>query len=693
MRRKLFFYVLLLFILLFVALELTNNNDYAQNLISPVAKNYEAKVISVEEDEEKIDLVVKLQTGEKVLLRQYDKYGISQDNIGDTISFQASLELPTGQRNPRCFDYSLHLKSIGIKYVATIEKIQILYHSSSPYDKYCRFLLTKKEAFLSSIDNETARNFVEGIVFGNTKNLDESIYDEFKQNGTAHILAVSGLHIGIIYEIINKILGKKQTSINAITTIILLWSLGILAGWTPSVIRAIGMILIKNYALYMDKRYDSLTSMSLIIILMMIDNPYIVFNTSFHMSYLAVLSIIFITPHFPRKIPDYLAIILAVNIGLLPYQMYQFNTFSATSFLANIPVVYLAGIMLPITFIQFLIFFITGINIGIVTEAMSTFIIFINKIFTLDLDVIHVASPPLWIMILFYGLGYFMLSETFCILLMRKKHKIVVAAILVAFSVSLFANILFSSNFDNADVVFLDVGQGDCVHIKAEGKNILIDGGGSVNYQVGKKTVMPYLLKNGIKKVDLGMATHMHTDHFEGLRELEEERMLEDIKVGLVAGKTFKINDNILIKTLWPIKTPKEDINQDENKNCSVFMIYYNGTKILITGDLDQEGERQMLKYYQNSDILKADILKIGHHGSQYSTSMEFLEEVEPIYCVIQVGKNNYGHPHVKTIEKCQEKCIMVLRNDVHGAVGFSFIKDNIDYCTMISTDGKRNGI
>ena len=130
------------------------------------------------------------------------------------------------------------------------------------------------------------------------------------------------------------------------------------------------------------------------------------------------------------------------------------------------------------------------------------------------------------------------------------------------------------------------------------------------------------------------------------------------------------------MKVLWPLSLDPtaKDGGQDENHLCSVFMIWYGHWKILITGDLDEEGEKEMLAFYAGTDILKADILKIGHHGSKTSTSQAFLDAVDPAVAVIQVGKNNvYGHPAQKTIEKCMKKDIIVYRNDEQGAIGISF--------------------
>ena len=120
---------------------------------------------------------------------------------------------------------------------------------------------------------------------------------------------------------------------------------------------------------------------------------------------------------------------------------------------------------------------------------------------------------------------------------------------------------------------------------------------------------------------------------------------------------------------------------------CSVFMIVYKEYKILVTGDLDEEGEKLMLQKYQGTDALTADVLKIGHHGSPGSTSDDFLDAVRPTYAVIQTGKNNYGHPSPKIIEKCTKKGIIVYRNVYDGAVGFSFDKKGIS-CNTVTESG-----
>ena len=137
----------------------------------------------------------------------------------------------------------------------------------------------------------------------------------------------------------------------------------------------------------------------------------------------------------------------------------------------------------------------------------------------------------------------------------------------------------------------------------------------------------------------------------------------------------FGKDENVWLETLWPL-TLAEDPQQEENHSCSVFMLHYRGYRVLITGDLDEEGELAMLAYYQGrneTERLRADVLKVGHHGSKTSSAAAFLDVVNPRIAVIQVGRNNYGHPSPEILKRLASRGILVFRNDLHGAIGLKF--------------------
>ena len=232
------------------------------------------------------------------------------------------------------------------------------------------------------------------------------------------------------------------------------------------------------------------------------------------------------------------------------------------------------------------------------------------------------------------------------------------------------------------------------MHIRAEGRDILIDGGGSDAYNVGEKILMPYLLHEGAYKVDMALLTHLHSDHYKGIAELAAEytvgilgipadyRGSPDNGIGITADAEkiiyicpdtrIELADGIFVEPIWPVTISDEPFSiDDSNEHNTVYMIHYKGIKVMVTGDLLEEDELQMVDYYKGTDVLRCDVLKVAHHGSRSSSSEAFLDAVSPSVAVIQAGRNNYyGHPHAQTLERLEKRGIRVCRTDIDGAVG-----------------------
>ncbi|ERM92882.1 ComEC/Rec2 family competence protein [Caldanaerobacter subterraneus] len=234
-------------------------------------------------------------------------------------------------------------------------------------------------------------------------------------------------------------------------------------------------------------------------------------------------------------------------------------------------------------------------------------------------------------------------------------------------------------------VSFIDVGQGDSIFIKTPSdKTMLIDAG---TPEMGER-VVNYIKKQGVRKIDVLVGTHPHTDHIGGLPEVIQnfdiskfympkvttttsafENVLKAAKAKKLpiyvakAGVTLYLGTEIEAKMLAPNSSYYEDLNN----YSAVIKITYGDTAFLFTGDAEKESEREMLNENYN---LKADVLKVGHHGSSSSSSWSFLKEVRPKYAVISCGKNNeYGHPHRETLEKLSELGITVYRTDECGTI------------------------
>ena len=204
-----------------------------------------------------------------------------------------------------------------------------------------------------------------------------------------------------------------------------------------------------------------------------------------------------------------------------------------------------------------------------------------------------------------------------------------------------------------APVSFLDVGQGDCIHIHYGGRDILIDGGGSYYTNVAEKTLKPYLLKNGIRSIDLAIITHEDMDHSKGIYELDE---IFDIKKILTNHEVYNISEG------------------EENDLCLVLSARIEGLDFLFMSDADFARESALL---QENPELSCDVLKLGHHGSAGSTGEDFLSAVSPSFAAISCGVNNrYGHPADRVVELLENSGIMYGRTDLSGALCLRKVTD-----------------
>ena len=697
MRRKLFVFVMafmaFLFLLDALNLPLKSNNlkDYEGANVDVVGK-----VVKIEDKDDHLSLKVRplFINGNKVSGRNSVQVNYYQDEFlkgsrlyRETVRLSIKLNIPNERRNPRCFDYRKYLLSEGIWYTASTKNIEILSSDKSIADRISKYLLLERENFKFFIPEEE-RGIIMGVLFGDTSSMDEDTYENFRTNGTAHVLAVSGLHIGILYNLYKRLCRKRKRKIYTYLFVFTLFSYGTLSMWSTSTIRAVSMIVLIMIGEKLALRYDSLTALSLVALILIIVNPYIIFGASFQMSFLAILSLKFMDRLIPKNVPKNFRPSISITIGLGIYQIYVFNYFAPLSFIVNIPIIYLAGYLVPISLITFLSFSALGF-----APLIKTFMVYIAKLLNYINNFstlgghssFQVISPEPFIAMFICLTLFFIASETYGIFRVNGDKKKIKSCFSLILAISIVFELLTFNPITHDDIIFIDVGQGDSMHINLKNNDVIIDGGGQQNYNVGKNILKSYLLKNGNRDVDLAIATHLHMDHYKGLEELMNCYKVKKIAKNMVIGNDFVLNDDVKIKTLWPVSISN---NQEDNEECSVFRIDFKGYRIITTGDLDMDGERKMIEYYRNSlegiEALNCDILKIGHHGSKYSTSDEFLEVTSPTYAVCQVGKNTYGHPSTEVIEKCQKNGIIVLRNDEKGAIGFSFKKRKIISHQMI---------
>ena len=623
----------------------------------------------------------------KILVNVYSDIADYRTVLWDRVYITGEVSIPKERSNPGTFDYRRYLKSIGIRCIITAENIENVKKAGGIAALLKSAKCRTADIFESALGDDSA--VVMGLLFGETSGIDDDIIETFRRGGTAHVLAVSGLHLGLLYSFLCRFKRKKRSIPADIAIVLALSAYTALAGFTASVVRACLMIFIHIAGNHLNRRYDLISSTCVSMIIILAVNPMQIYSAGFQMSFLAVITLGVMIPLIQKKIKGILLPMIAVQTGMVPYTMYVFNYVSLTSVISNIPVYFIAAAMIPagISVIAFCWLPVIAKPAAMITGLFVKLLLWCNDftymggVFTFD-----VASPSVIFLAVYYIFIFYMCSEAGQIALIRRNYKKIAAVFAAAVICGAGCSVYLSDGFEKTDMVFVDVGQGDCLHIKAGGKNLLIDGGGSFNYNVGKSTLKPYLLKNGVTKIDMAIATHLHTDHYQGLKELSqtyrikklgvyeansvnENHLKKEFKTDeilyLAAGDVINMGRNVSVEVLSPDRGNPLD-EKDENKNSLVLRVNVKGSSVLMTGDIDEKGEKTLIA---DTDI-KADILKIAHHGSRYSSCEKFIAVAAPKIAVIQVGKNTYGHPSEEVIKRLEEHKITVLRNDEQGAVG-----------------------
>ncbi|MDR2296163.1 MAG: DNA internalization-related competence protein ComEC/Rec2, partial [Clostridiales Family XIII bacterium] len=664
--------------------------------------------------------------------------------IGARVTAEGELSLPAARRNPGCFDYRAYLKTLGIRLILSCDTGDIAPDGDGPYSAWGMLLhrlAVLKYTLLERLEKHTGegvRGVMAGMLFGDSSLMDDDVYEAFQKNGTAHILSVSGIHVAIVYACIVRLLGRRRGLAQSGAALVGLFLYAAMAQFAPSVVRASAMILTHIAAGLLRRRYDLLTGACAAAGAMLLYNPLQLFHVGFRLSFLAIFTMAFMIPFLDRyltprktrtarraqdapqvfgardaepgsapregvrKLLRGLLPLLVIQAGMAPYTAYAFNYFSVAAFFLNVPVIFLSGIVIPIGVALMPLMYAGETAFGIGASAADILVTIMNALNEAAYGVAFghfvVTSPPVFALVLYYGLFFLASSESVRVLWQRRHAKGLAGAFCVlplCVALSLLAPGLAQ---DRSALVFVDVGQGDCLHIRTpSGRNILIDSGGSAHYAVGEKTLLPYLLKNGVDRIDLALITHLHTDHCQGLAELARELPVDRVAVYegnrarslevaettgmpadrilyVYAGERVTLDEDVYVEILFPKRRDDADyermlLEDDENKNSLIMRLVYRGVSVLMTGDVGFAGEEAILESVGADGRLRATLLKVAHHGSRYSTGDAFLAAAAPRAAVIQVGKNTYGHPHPDVLEKLSDAGIPVYRNDTDGAI------------------------
>lgn len=674
------------------------------------------------------------QTDENVLVRldisqKENSEAFLYDAVGRHIRINGKITCPDGRRNPGGFDYALYLKGKNIHALCDVSLYQ--FKKGTVSNTFLHSLSVAKGAFYVTAKEKLqpqAFALLAGILFGEKNYMREEVLEQFQLNGISHVLAVSGLHVALLYTALIKIFsGRKDVKISICIELII-FSYVALCSFSISVMRAFGMILMAIGARHLRRRYDLTTAASAMAILFVSINPFQIFDAGLQLSFLAAYSLGVILPYLNIKLLEmshrlkkgwitelgkFLGPCLVVQLSMSPLIAFHFLMFCPIGILMNPPSVALVGVLLPVGLLMFVASLLLHAPLFGLQESTAIFEVVFSGLANIANFLCETLiklsdlggkvgafgdsiAPPLGMLFLFYFICFLFFSETRFIALRRNKRQIfsifLACAIFFICTVPAFLGMTASVlpwRYETSYITFLDVGQGDSVHIKVENRNILVDGGGHFYTDIGKRVLMPYLLKNGIDHIDLAIVTHSDMDHRKGIEELSVRMPIHKLLVGsayenapltysdiicdevlyAAAGNVITLDENVYISVLAP--SLSYELSDDNNENSLVMMLHYNGIRILLTGDIGMVSENGFIK------SASCDILKVAHHGSAYSTSETFLYSADPSCAVISCGKNNlHGHPSPRVIELLQNSGIITCRTDDFGAISLYGIFD-----------------
>lgn len=673
-----FFYYILVFISLFycfmynINIKKTSVLDINQNKFNLVVTNKKI-------DGNKISL--ELKGKEKLVGSYYAKTESELDYLknnikfGSTISLEGSLEKPKENTIPNLFNYKKYLYNKNIYYFIDIKEINDIKESNN-------YLYILKNKIMKRIESLEYKEYFYALLLGETYYVDEGIYSTYNKNGITHLFALSGMHVIFFASIIMFLLKKIKLSklIKSIIVFIFLLFLSFLAGFSPSIIRAIFFFLLVEFNNIFNLKIKSLNILLLIFSIYIFIDPYIIFDLSFLLSFIVTFFIIIYMNLFKtkNKIKSTFYISLISFLASLPIiinNFYYVNLFSVINNLFFVP--YVTFIIYPLTLITFIfpsIIDLYGISLLIMEEV---------SIFASNKALIYSSIKFSIILLIVYYVFLFFFSKT-----NKIKYLFVISFVLII-------NFYIPRLNDNTQIHFIDVGQGDSTLIITPymKKTILIDTGGKLeflnegwrkknnNYRVGDNLIN-YFYSLGIRKIDYLFITHGDYDHAGDAKYLIDNFSVKKVFInnGEINELESKIKekekldgdlkiDNVYIKNL------NNRLYDDENDNSLVLNITINNKDFLFMGDASTKVEEDL-------KLNKVYLLKVGHHGSDNSTSKSFVDKIRPKYSIISVGESNrYGHPKKEVLKNLKDT--KILRTDKNGTIIFRLKDNNVKIKTM----------
>ena len=596
-------------------------------------------------------LVITLKGKEKVIVYYNKDINL---NYNDYILVRGKIKDINGLNSYTMFNYKKYLLSKRIKKVYYAYDIKIIKRNNNIYYSF-------KSLINDSFKNYKSNKYLKLFIMGNKDEFDYKEKEVFKNLGIIHLLSISGTYIGMIIVFLNKILKNKYKEI--IIIIFLLFYIAF-TDFQISVIRCslcyILLFFNKKYNLDFKTKEILLLLMSFLLFI----NPYYLYDSGFLLSFIISFSLIYFKDLYIKKTNIKKSLIISSlaffsSLPIIINMNYKINFLSIIYNIIFVPISTL--ILFPLSFITYIFPFFDNTYYALINifELLSNYLNNINFL------TFNFSKIPLFLIVIYY------------LLLFKRRNELLIM-ILVFYIYNLYSFI--------PKIYYINVGQGDSILIRNKKTNILIDTGNS-NLKNNNKFL--YLDSIGVKRIKYLILSHGDQDHCG-----EAINLVKNYKVEHVIFNCGDFNDleKELIKVLNQKKIPyyscikelnidnnklyflQTNIYDNENDNSNVIYTEINGYKFMFMGDAGIDKESDILEKYNISSV---DVLKVGHHGSKTSSSKEFINEINPRYSIISVGKNNrYGHPNKEVLNNLNNS--KIYRTDKDGSIMFKIKNSNL---------------
>lgn len=573
----------------------------------------------------------------------------------------------------------------------TVEKAEKL-----PWYGYPAYVRQTIKRTLNEHISADAAGFAVALLIGDKEGIDYQTDTAFKVSGISHIIAVSGLHVTILFSLVYVMTGRKK--LFAMTVgIPVLFFFAAVAGFSPSITRACIMHSLMITAMLLNKEYDPPTALGFAVLVMLLANPWTVTSVSFQLSVACMVGIFLFAEPIKSwlmdrkrlgrwkgkrgKVANAFASSVGMSLGasilVTPLCAYYFRMVSLVGTITN---------LLTLWVISFVFYGIMAVCLlGAISSPLAgvagwmiawpiRYVLYTAKVmayYPLAAIYMNHAYMVLWLIFVYILL---------VIHLLLKRKQVMVMCCCAIVSLCLTLTISWAEpQMDECRVTVLDVGQGQCILLQSQGKTFVVDCGGDSDTRAAD-TAANALLSQGVFKIDGLILTHYDRDHAAGAQYLLSRVsaqmlylpncLVEDGTSSTLSGNysTLPVSEVMTIifgKAKITLLPSKNQLSDNESGLCVLFQT--ENCDILITGDRSADGELELM---EQIDLPKLEVLIVGHHGSKYSTCQELLDKTRPEIAIISVGQDNaYGHPTQEVLQRLKKSGCMIYRTDLNGQV------------------------